>query len=108
MVVKHRFMKIELTRRENDPYDGGWRAYTPIILDIDTKLSTEEKADLIVKSIEELWSVQRRDLDMDYLTLFFMFNHTYSQILCDERKIKNDSGVWLDLKDYIWIRKIAD
>ena len=44
---------------------------------------------------------------MDYLALFFMFNHTYSQILCDERKIKNDSGVWMDIKDYIWIRKIA-
>ncbi len=102
-----KYSKIKLTRREHDPYDGGWRTYTPIIIDVENKLPVEDKIKLITKQIEDIWSIQEKDIDMDYLTLFFMFNHTYSQILCDERKIKNDSGVWLDLKDYIWIHKIT-
>ena len=67
----------------------------------------DNKICIIANHIEDTWSIQRKYIDMDYLALFFMFNHTYSQILCDERKIKNDSGVWMDIKDYIWIRKIA-
>lgn len=102
-----KYSEIELTRREFDPYDGGWRNYAPIIINIENKLSVNDKIRVIVNHIEDSWSIQRKDLDIDYLALFFMFNHTYSQILCDERKIKNDSGVWMDIKDYIWIRKIA-
>lgn len=100
--------KIMITRREYDPYDGGWRAYTPILLDIENKLSPEEKMAKVTDKIAELWSVQENEIDKDYLALFFLFNHAYSQILCDEREIKNDSGVWLNIKDYIWIRKVVD
>ena len=102
-----KYSEIELTRREFDPYDGGWRNYAPITINLENNLSVNDKMYLIAKQIEDTWSVQRKDLDTDYLALFFMFNHTYSQILCDERKIKNDSGVWMDIKDYIWIRKIT-
>ena len=102
-----KYSEIELTRREFDPYDGGWRNYTPIIIHLENELSIDDKICIIANHIEDTWSIQRKYIDMDYLALFFMFNHTYSQILCDERKIKNDSGVWMDIKDYIWIRKIA-
>ena len=102
-----KYSEIELTRREFDPYDGGWRNYAPITINLENKLSVDDKIYLVTKQIEDIWSVQKKDLDIDYLALFFMFNHTYSQILCDERKIKNDSGVWMDIKDYIWIRKIT-
>ena len=102
-----KYSEIELTRREFDPYDGGWRNYTPIIIHLENKLSIDNKICIIASHIEDTWSIQRKYIDMDYLALFFMINHTYSQILCDERKIKNDSGVWMDIKDYIWIRKIA-
>ncbi len=100
--------KIMLTRREYDPYDGGWRSYTPILMDIEDKLDIEKKMSLVTDKIADLWSIQESDLDLDYLGLFFLFNHTYSQILCDEREFKNDSGVWLNIKDYIWIRKMVD
>ena len=102
-----KYSEIELTRREFDPYDGGWRNYAPIIIHLENELSIDDKICTIADHIEDTWSIQRKDLDMDYLALFFMFNHKYSQSLCDERKIKNDSGVWMDIKDYIWIRKIA-
>lgn len=102
-----KYSEIRLTRREFDPYDGGWRSYAPITINLENKLSVDDKVRTIVDHIEDTWSIQRKDIDVGYLTLFFMFNHTYSQILCDERKIKNDSGIWMDIKDYIWIRKIA-
>lgn len=100
--------KIMLTRKEYDPYDGGWRSYTPILIDIEDKLDVDKKMSIVIDNISDLWSIQENDLDIDYLRLFFLFNYTYSQILFDERDFKNDSGVWLNIKDYIWIRKVVE
>lgn len=66
-----KYYEIELTRREFDPYDGGWRSYAPIIINLDNKLSVDDKIRAIADHIEDTWSIQRKDIDMDYLTLFF-------------------------------------
>lgn len=65
-----KYSEIELTRREFDPYDGGWRNYAPIIIHLENKLSIDNKICVIANHIEDTWSIQRRDLDMDYLALF--------------------------------------
>ena len=79
-----------------------------ILIDIEDKLDVDKKMSIVIDNISDLWSIQENDLDIDYLRLFFLLNYTYSQILCDERDFKNDSGVWLNIKDYIWIRKVVE
>lgn len=65
-----KYSEIELTRREFDPYDGGWRNYAPIIIHLENELSIDDKICTIADHIEDTWSIQRKDLDMDYLALF--------------------------------------